>query len=112
MKNILVVSHDPILRSTRVALLKAAGYEAEAAEDDNDALARIELAQFDVVLVGRRSDLSQKGIDQRLREKDSDILILMLERENENPSVFASRTTDPHPRLLLDALDAMLGEKL
>jgi CheY-like chemotaxis protein len=110
MKSILVVSHDPILRSTRVALLKAAGYRAEAAEDDKDALARIELAQFDVVLVGRRSDLSQKGIDQRLREKDSDILILMLERENENPSVFASRMTDPHPRLVLDALDAMLGE--
>ena len=112
MKNILVVSHDPILRSTRVALLKASGYEAEAAEDDNDALARLEIVQFDVVLVGRRSDLSQKGIDQRVRERYPNILILMLEREEESPSVFASRTIDPHPRLVLDALDAMLGQNL
>jgi CheY-like chemotaxis protein len=111
MKSILVVSHDPTLRSTRVALLKAAGYKAEAAEDD-DALARLEVVQFDVVLVGRRSEMSQKGIDQRLREKYPDILILMLERENENPSAFANRTTDPHPRLVLDALDAMLGQTL
>jgi DNA-binding response OmpR family regulator len=112
MKSILVVSHDPTLRSTRVALLRAAGYKAEAVEDDDDAIARLEVVQFDVVLVGRRFDLSQKGIDQRLREKYPDILILMLEREDGNPSAFASRTTDPHPRLVLDALEAMLGESL
>jgi len=112
MKNILVVSHDPVLRSTRIALLKAAGYQAAAADDDDDALARLEAAQFDVVLVGRRSDLPQRGIDQRVREKYPDILILMLDRENENPSPFASRTIDPHPSLVLDALDAMLGQNL
>jgi DNA-binding response OmpR family regulator len=112
MKSILVVSHDPVLRSTRIALLKAAGYEAEAADDDDDALVRLEVGQFDVVLVGRRSDLPQRGIDQRVREKYPYILILMLDRENENPSAFASRTTDPHPSHVLDALDAMLGQNL
>jgi CheY-like chemotaxis protein len=112
MKSILVVSHDPVLRSTRVALLTAAGYNAVAADDDDDALARLEASQFDVVLVGRRSDLPQKGVDQRVREKYPDILVLMLDRENQNPSAFASRTIDPHPSLVLDALDAMLAQNL
>lgn len=112
MKSILVISHDPILRFTRVALLKAAGYKAEAVEDDDNALARLDVTQFDVALVGPRVDMSQKGIDQRVREKYPDIPILMLERGNEDHSVFASRTTDPHPSHVLDALDVMLGQTL
>ena len=64
---------------------------------------------FDLILLGRRSRLLQKGIDQRLREKYPELLILKIESTFEPGSEYPSRITDAAPRHVLEALHGMLG---
>jgi|ERR1700733_1485125 hypothetical protein len=78
LKRILVAAHDLPLRTTRIALLKQAGYEVESGATDDDAMAILEIERFDSVLIGRKSLLPKKGIDQRLREKYPDLLTLKI----------------------------------
>jgi hypothetical protein len=54
----------------------------------------------------------QKGIDQRLREKYPELLILKIESVSEPRSVYPSRITDSAPRHVLEALHEMLGDDL
>ena len=107
MKGILVVCHDRSLRLTRMSLLEAAGYRVESVARDHEAIARLEVEQFDLVLIGRSSSLPQRIKDQRLREKYPDLLIVRIDRVDRGQSTPALRTADPHPRL---TLNAMLGE--
>ena len=55
-KRILVVSHDTLLRSTRVAILERAGYSVISIATDDDAMELLETEQFDLLLVGRKSE--------------------------------------------------------
>ena len=55
-KLILVVSHDTLLRSTRVAILERAGYSVISIATDDDAMELLETEQFDLLLVGRKSE--------------------------------------------------------
>jgi len=108
-KRILVVAHDRSLRASRVTLLRKAGYTVEFAEFDDDAMARLATEQFDLVLLGRKSLLPKKGIDQRVREIYPDLLILKIEGKGVDASVYPSRVTDSEPRHVLAALSEMLG---
>ena len=86
-----------------MALLRRAGYEeVESVASDDDAMTLLETEQFDLILLGRKSDLNKKGIDQRLREKYS----------GDFDSSYSSRNTDPQPRHVLEALSEMLGHDL
>ena len=57
-KLILVVSHDTLLRSTRVGhfSLERAGYSVISIATDDDAMELLETEQFDLLLVGRKSE--------------------------------------------------------
>jgi CheY-like chemotaxis protein len=110
-KRILVVAHDQPLRESRSNLLEFGGYCVEAVETDDEAMAKVQNEPFDLILIGRRSRLWQKkGIDQRLREKYPDLLILKIESATAPRSEYPSRVTDSAPRQVLEALREMLGE--
>lgn len=109
-KRILVVSHNIPLRTSRVLVLKSAGYRVESVATDDEAMAILETEQFDLVLLGRKSLLPKKGIDQRLREKYPNLLTLkILSSEGEN-SIYPSRLSNSVPRQVLGALAEMLGD--
>jgi hypothetical protein len=107
-KSVLVVAHDPPLNASRVSLLRGAGYLVDSVESDDDAMAILELKEFDLILLGRRSMLPKKGIDQRIREKYP----LKIERKGEDVSTYPTKVTDPEPEQVLAALAEMLGEDL
>ena len=108
-KRILVVAHDRMLRTTRVSILDQAGYTVSSAETDDDAMARLETEQFDLILLGRKSQVPKTGLDQRLREKHPNLLILKIQPAGDVVSLFPTRTTDAVPDHVLSALKEMLG---
>jgi CheY-like chemotaxis protein len=105
---ILVVSDDPILCFSRVALLTKAGYQAESIHSDEAAMDLLEGERFDLVLLGRDSLRPGKGLDRRLRERHPDLLTLKIEGNIPVPSVYPSRITDARPESVLAALEEML----
>jgi CheY-like chemotaxis protein len=109
-KSILIVTHDEALRTTRVALLESGGYKVSSVESDDQAMALLETDVFDLVLVGRKSGLPVIEIDERLRGRHPNLLILKIEDLDINARVFASRNTDPEPNHVLAILKEMLGE--
>lgn len=112
-KSILVVAHDRPLRETRVQLLRDAGFTVQSVESDDDAMAILETEQFDLILLGRNSELPRKQIDQRLREKYPDLLILKIQSAGEiERSIYPSRFTDSQPRHVVEALHEMLGDRV
>jgi hypothetical protein len=66
---------------------------------------------YDLVLLGRNSELHKKGIDQRLREKYPHLLTLKIVNEAD-ASIWPSRITDSQPEHVIAALHEMLGEKV
>jgi hypothetical protein len=107
-KRILVVSDDPTLAFSRVALLKKAGYQAESTSSDEAALDLLEDEHFDLVLLGRDSLRPGKGLDRRLRERHPDLLTLKIEGNVPIPSIYPSRIVDARPEHVLAALEEML----
>jgi hypothetical protein len=107
-KRILVVSDDPILAFSRVALLKKAGYQVESIYSDEAAMDLLEIASFDLVLLGRDSLRPGKGLDRRLRERHPDLLTLKIEGNIPVPSIYPSRIVDARPEHVLAALEEML----
>jgi hypothetical protein len=108
-KSVLIVSQDDMLRTTRAALLKTGGYEVTAVASDNEAMALLETRTFDLVLVGRKTDLPIIEIDERLRTRHPKLLVLKIEDLEESAGGFADRKTDSNPEHVLLALKQMLG---
>jgi DNA-binding response OmpR family regulator len=75
----LVVAHDRPLKETRVSLLESQGYSVDSVETDDDAMKLLETEDFDLVLLGHRSVLRKKGMDQRLRERSPNLATLKIE---------------------------------
>ena len=111
-KRILVVAHYPPLNQSRVDMLSKVGYEVESVASDDAAMAILEKEHFDLVLIGRKSQLTKKGLDQRLREKYPYLLILKIEASGLGTSVYPSQIIDSQPKHLLDALQQLLGDAL
>jgi hypothetical protein len=111
-KRILVVAHDRPLRESRVSLLRSQGYRVESVETDDDAMKQLEKEGFDLILLGRKSALTKKGIDQRLREMYPDLLTLKIEVAGLQESPYPSRITDSAPEHVLEAVRQMLGDDL
>ncbi len=111
-KRILVVAHDAPLRKSRVLLLEQAGYTVESVGTDDAAMGMLQTERFDLILLGRKSQLPKKGIDQRLREKYPDLLTLKIESAGVGKSIYPSRITDNAPASVLIALKEMLGDGL
>jgi CheY-like chemotaxis protein len=109
-KRILVVSHNEVLRRTRVALLQWAGYAVVHVESDDDALAAVRIAHPDLVLLGRITRPKHIEIDQRLREAYPDLPILKIVLPTDLNTQYASRVTAAAPREVLGALEEMFGE--
>lgn len=110
MKGILVVCHDPSLRSTRMSLLEAAGYRVESVDYDHEAIARLEVEQFDLVLIGRSSSLPEGTAGRYLRKKYPNLMIVRINRVIHGRRALTSQTADPHPHPMRKMLSAMLGE--
>jgi DNA-binding NtrC family response regulator len=107
-KRILIVAHDRLIRGTRSLLLEKAGYDVASVETDNEAMDILEHKVFDLILLGRKSRLPIKGLDQRLRERFPDLLTLKIEPSGEIVSIYPSRITDAVPEHVLEALKEML----
>jgi hypothetical protein len=97
---------------SRVELLLRAGYTVESVATDDEAMALLIKERFDLVLLGRKSALPETGLDQRIREKYSNLLTLKIASPEEDPSVYPSRMVDAEPRHVMDALRDMLGHAL
>jgi DNA-binding NtrC family response regulator len=110
-KRILVVADDRPLRTSRVSLLESEGYRVESVESDDDAMIMLLTEAYDLVLLGRNSELHRKGIDQRLREKYPHLMTLKIVNEAD-VSIWPSRITDSEPKHVIVALHEMLGEKV
>jgi len=67
-----------MLRTTRVSILEKAGYTVFSVVTDDDAMKLLETEQFDLILLGRRSQIPRTGLDQRLREKYPNLLTLKI----------------------------------
>jgi CheY-like chemotaxis protein len=107
-KRILVVAHDSLLRATRVTLLERAGYSVESVITDDEAMKLLETERFDLILLGRKSQIPKTGLDQRLRERYPDLLTLKIQPGGDIVSLYPSRTTDALPQHVLSALKEML----
>jgi hypothetical protein len=91
--------------------LQDAGFTVKSVESDDDAMVILETEQFDLILLGRKSELPRKQIDQRLRERYPDLLILKIQSAGEmERSIYPSRFTDSQPRHVVEALHEMLGD--
>jgi DNA-binding NtrC family response regulator len=108
LKRILVVSHDTTLRASRVAILERAGYAVASVVTDDDAMALLETEQFDLVLIGRKSESPKDALDKRLRERHPNLLVLKIQPKIDMESNYPSRTTDPFPEHVIEALRDML----
>jgi DNA-binding response OmpR family regulator len=108
-KRILIVAHNPLLSSTRKALLISAGYEVDLATSDNLALHAVDHERYDLVLIGRRSTLSDMALDQRLRERYPGLAVLKIADAGESFSAYPSRITDPSPYHVLVAIRELLA---
>ena len=108
-KRILIVAHDPFLAKTRRALLLSAGYEVALADSDDFAVTSVDRERFDLILIGRNSRLSERALDQRLRERYPQLPVLKITQLNENLSLYASRVTDAEPSHVLAAIKEMLA---
>jgi hypothetical protein len=108
VKRVLVVAHNAPLRTSRVLLLQSNGYYVESVGADDEAMELLENEQFDLILIGRKSQLLIKGIDQRLREKYPNLLTLKIEALGEIESIYPSRMTDAVPEHVIAALKEML----
>lgn len=111
-KQILVVAHDRPLRTSRVALLAKAGYKVTSVASDDEAMALLEAARFDLILIGWKSLIPKIGLDQRLREKYPDLLTLKIVGNEPEYSVYPSRLVDAEPAHVLAALHEMIGTGL
>jgi DNA-binding NtrC family response regulator len=107
-KRILIITHDSGLRATRAALLLAAGYAVSTAETVDQAIALLDANTFDLALIGRRSLMPGKGMDQKLRERYPKLLILKIAEIIEEASQYPTRTTISVPADVLAALKGML----
>lgn len=87
-----------------------AGYAVSTAEDGNAAMDLLERNVFDLVLIGRRSRIPGKPIDQRLREAYPDLLILKIAEVIEEMSPYPARITGSEPNNVLEVLKEMLGK--
>jgi CheY-like chemotaxis protein len=107
-KRILVVSHDSGLRATRSALLVDAGYAVATAPSAEEAIELLDANTFDLVLLGRRSLVGGKPLDQLLRERYPDLLILKIAEVIAEGSRYPTQTTTSVPANVLAALKGML----
>src|SRR6202021_1906544 len=94
-KRIRVVAPDRMLRTTRVSILDQAGYTVSSAETDDDAMALLETEQFDLILLGRKSQVPKTGLDQRLREKHPNLLIPKIHSGADFVVSFPTKRTHP-----------------
>jgi DNA-binding response OmpR family regulator len=108
-KRILVVSHDKTLRDTRSTLLLKSGYTVATAEDAETALLLLENNTFDLILVGRTSQGAKMSVDQQLRQRHPELLILKIADLIGDQSSFASHESDSVPTNVLAALKGMVG---
>ncbi len=104
-QNILVVSHDIPLQTSRVAVVRTGGYEVEFVNTDDDAMAKLAEKRFDLVVIGRTSSGSLVPLDKRLRHEFPTISVLKIDGER---SDYASRTTGSGPQDVLTSIHAML----
>jgi DNA-binding NtrC family response regulator len=111
-RHILIVAHDALLRESRQALLRSAGYEVTSVDSDELAITAVDKERFDLVVIGRTSRLSKAALDRRLRERHPDIRVLKIVTAEEPYSLFASRTTDAKPRHVLTAVGEMLFARI
>jgi hypothetical protein len=72
-KRILVVSDDAMLRSTRVSILERSGYSGVSAATDDDAMKLLEAEHFDLVLIGRRSEIPRLELETTIEREVSDV---------------------------------------
>jgi CheY-like chemotaxis protein len=107
-KRILIVTHDSGLRATRAALLLSAGYAVSTADNADDAMALLDANRFDLALIGRRSLVPGRAMDQQLRERYPNLLILKIAEVIEEASQYPTRTTVSVPADVLAALKGML----
>jgi CheY-like chemotaxis protein len=108
-KRILVISHVPILQMTRVAILKNEGYDAEAVETPEQALARLAAERFDLVVVG-----GEAGEDRRLaalKERHPSLPILKIASSADaDTEQYKIHYVQPQPNLLIGVVRELLGE--
>ncbi len=79
MERVLVVDDDAGLRAVSADILRYAGLEVDTAASGADAMARLELARYDVIL----SDVAMPGMDgiellKRVREHDLDVPVVLM----------------------------------
>ena len=108
-KRILVVSHDPVLRDSRSALLLHAGFAVSAVGHNDEAMALMVQNTFDVVVIGRNSHWPEMGLDERVRAIYPEQLIVKIAQAGEPKSMFCSRITDSFPTNVLEAVNEVLG---
>jgi DNA-binding response OmpR family regulator len=109
-KSILVVAHDEMLRNTRSAMLLRAGYSVAVASNGDDAMVLMATNPYDLVVVGRNSIGTQKGLDERLREVYPKQLIVKIAQSGEMGSEFVSKVTNSEPKKVLAAVKEVFRE--
>ena len=90
MKRILIVDDDPDIRESLPGGLSAIGAEIATAKDGEEALAKVGVAHFDIVL----TDVRMPGIDglellRLLRERAPSIDIILMTAYDDMPTVVA-----------------------
>jgi hypothetical protein len=88
--------------------LLAAGYAVSTAETVDQAIALLDANTFDLALIGRRSLMPGKAMDQKLRERYPKLLILKIAEIIGEASQYPTRTTNSVPADVLAALKGML----
>jgi hypothetical protein len=85
---------------------KVKSYRVECVESDDEAMTMLRTEIYDLVLLGRNSELHKKGNDQRLREKYPHLLTLKIVNEAD-ASIWPSRIPDSQPEHVIASLHEM-----
>ncbi len=108
-KNILVVTHHTALRKSRVQVLERDGYCTASADSAEEAMRRLAGEHFDLVVIGRKSQLQGLAIDQQIREHYPGQIILQIDPGSER-SPYISRIVPSHPLEVLAAVKELLAD--
>ena len=108
-KRVLVLTSDPALATSRVGLVRAAGFACEVAGTGDYARQLLEAERFHLVLLGREPDGLDKAIERWLHERYPELPTLKVDNFG-TESEYASRTTDSAPSSVVATLRAMLGD--
>lgn len=108
-KTILVVGYDRAMLNARKEILQSAGYEALTTSNDDRMMRILRIKKIDLILLGQFVVPKGKPLQQRVRERYPQALILKMQPGSQEHDSFSNAFTAYDPAEMLEAIHRLLG---